>query len=223
MTIGTVDIYSPDVYRDGAPHGVFEELRRTSPVHWQEMPGEPGYWAVLKHADVIRVAREPELFSASEGGIMLEDVGPERLARMRNMLLAMDPPRHGDYRRPLLPSFKAKIIAGLEARIRVICREIFERVGSGDVEFVHDVTSSLPSQVIGELVGLPEADWPTIHHWAEMSTSGQDRDINPEGGEVIDPIASMAMYAVEFARRRRQEEPREDLASLILGTEFGGS
>ena len=31
----------------------------------------------------------------------------------------------------------------------------------------------------------------------------------------------MALYAIEFAVRRRQEEPREDLASLILAGKFG--
>jgi cytochrome P450 len=225
MTAATIDLYSPDVYADGPPHAIFEELRRTTPVYWQDMPREPGYWAVLKHADVVHIAREPQLFSASEGGIMLEDADAESLARMRNMLLAMDPPRHVTYRRPLLPSFKAQVIAGLEARIRTICRQIFDDVGDGDVEFVHDVTSSLPSQVIGELVGLPEEDWPKIHHWAEVNTSSQDRDLNPVGDDPADrpnSIMEMAMYAIEFATRRRQEEPRGDLASLILGTEFDG-
>ena len=222
MATSTIDLYSPDAYVEGPPHAVFAELRRTDPVHWQDIQGQPGYWAVLKHADVVNVARDSATFSASEGGIMLEDVGIERLKRMRNMLLAMDPPRHVDYRRPLAPSFKAKVIAGLEDRVRAICRDIFQRVGEGEVEFVHDVTSSLPSQVVGELVGLPEEDWPKIHRWAEMSTSSQDPDFNPQGGDVVDPIAAMAMYAIEFAGRRRQEEPREDLASLILGTEFGG-
>jgi cytochrome P450 len=225
MSAATIDLYSPDVYVAGPPHAIFEELRRTSPVYWQDIPGEPGYWAMLKHADVVHVAREPKLFSASEAGIMLEDADPERLARMRNMLLAMDPPRHVDYRRPLLPSFKAQIIAGLEDRIRMICRHIFDAVEDGNVEFVHDVTSSLPSQVIGELVGIPEEDWPKIHDWAEANTSGQDRDINPRGddpADTPDSILQMAMYAIEFATRRRQEAPREDLASLILGTEFGG-
>ena len=86
-----VDIYDPDGYVAGPPHAVFEELRRTSPVHWQDMPGQPGYWAVLKHADVMHVAREPVLFSASEGGVVLEDLDPPTLEMMRHMLLAMDP------------------------------------------------------------------------------------------------------------------------------------
>ena len=170
-----IDLSDPDIYVDGPPHEVFAELRSTDPVHWQDMRGEPGYWAVLCHADVVHVAREPTLFSAERGGVVIEDLDPERLAMMRNMLLSMDPPRHLDYRRPLVPSFKAKVIGGLEGRIRTMCKEIMVGAADrGDVEFVHDVTASLPSQVIGELMGLPRDDWPQIHRWAEMNTSGQD-------------------------------------------------
>lgn len=222
MAAANLDLYSPTTYVEGPPHADLVELRRTTPVVWQDIPGQPGYWAVLKHADVVSVARQPLLFSASEGGIMLEDPHPAQLIRMRNMLLAMDPPRHVEYRRPLLPSFKATVMAGLEARVRTICRQIFDRVGDGDVEFVHDVTSGLPSQVVGELVGIPEEDRPKIHRWSEMSTSAQDPDFVHDGGEIVDPVLAMAGYAMEFAGRRRGEEPRPDLASVILGTEFEG-
>ena len=33
----------------------------------------------------------------------------------------------------------------------------------------------------------------------------------------------MAMYAIQFAARRRSQEPREDLTSLILATDFDGA
>jgi cytochrome P450 len=225
VTTATVDIYSPDVYIDAPPHAVFEELRRTCPVYWQDMPGEPGYWAVLKHADVVHVAKHPVLFSATEGGVVLEDLSPERLAMMQNMLLAMDPPRHLDYRRPLAPSFKLRVIAMMEDQIRTICRGIMERAAEQrDVEFVHDVTSSLPSQVIGELMGLPREDWDLLHHMAEMNNTGQDPELNPESYANKDNHGTFAMarYAMEFAAKRRTEEPREDLTTLILGSEFGG-
>jgi cytochrome P450 len=228
VSTATIDIYSPDAYVEAPPHAVFEELRRTSPVYWQDMANEPGYWAVLKHADVVHVAKHPVLFSATEGGVVLENLTPERLAMMQNMLLAMDPPRHLDYRRLLAPSFKARVIATLEGRIRSICREIFERAAEQrDVEFVHDVTSSLPSQVIGELMGLPREDWAQIHHLAELNTSSQDPDINPDGGDDYaadgrNGSMEMAMYAMQFAAKRRAEEPKEDLTTLILGSQFGG-
>jgi cytochrome P450 len=217
-----VDLYDPDQYVAAPPHEVFAELRRTQPVYFQEMSDEPGYWAVLKHADVVHVAREPLLFSASDGGVMLENLEAAQLEMMRNMLLAMDPPRHVDYRRPIAPRFKARVIASMEGRIRGICREIMATAADkGDVEFVHEVTSSLPSRVIGELMGLPAEDLPMIHRLAEMNTSGQDAEY-ASASDVPQGTIDMAMYAIEFAARRRQEEPRPDLTTLLLETDFNG-
>jgi cytochrome P450 len=90
----------------------------------------------------------------------------------------------------------------------------------GDVEFVHDVCAKLPSQVVGELFGIPREDWGRIQRWAELSTSTQDDEI--AGGEdASSGSMEMAMYAIEFAGRRRAADPVDDLTSLILGTSFG--
>jgi cytochrome P450 len=219
------DIYDPDLYVEGPIHEIFAELRRTEPVYWQDMPGEPGYWAVLKHADVAHVARQPRLFSAEEQGVILENIPPEQLERSRNMLLMMDPPRHTSFRKPLADSFKAKVIGRMEERVRAICRSIMEEAAERrDVEFCHEVAGLLPSQVVGELVGIPEEDWPRIRKWAEQSTSSQDPDLaapDSYSGGASDGIMDMAMYAIEFAGRRRAEPPRADLASLILAGNFG--
>jgi cytochrome P450 len=214
------DLYDPDTYVGAPPHAVLAELRRTQPVYFQEMSGEPGYWMVLKHADVVQVAREPKMFSASEGGVIVENLDPAQLDLMRNMLIALYPLRHVDYRRPIAPRFKARVIADMEHQIRSICREIMATAGEqGDVEFVHDVTSALPSRVIGQLMGLPVDDLPFIHRLAEMNTSGQDADYV---ADVSQGTIDMAMYAIEFAAVRRKEPPREDLTTLLLETDFNG-
>src|SRR5438270_5679886 len=138
-----IDIFDPDTYVDGPPHEAFAELRRTDPVHWQEMDGGGGCWAVLKHADLSYVAKHPDGFSASLGGVVVENLDDEQLSMMRMMLLAMDPPGHARYRRPLVPHFGRQAIAGLEDRVRSICRQVLadtgERGEHGDVEFVHEV------------------------------------------------------------------------------------
>jgi len=220
MDVSTVDIFDPDTYVDGPPHEAFVELRRTDPVHWQEMDGGHGCWAVLKHADVSHVAKHPNVFSASLGGVVVEDLEPEQLSMMRMMLLAMDPPGHARYRRPLVPHFGRQAIASLEDRVRSICREVLAAVGDeGEFEFVHDVCAKVPSQVVGELFGIPREDWSRIQRWAEMSTSTQDDEIS--GGEdASSGSVQMAMYAIEFAGERRGAEPVDDLTSLILGTTF---
>jgi cytochrome P450 len=216
------DIYDPDLYVDGPIHEIFADLRRHDPVHWQDIPDQPGYWAVMRHGDLQHVARRPDIFSAEEGGVILEDLTPDQLAQSRNSLLMMDPPRHTTHRKPLAESFQAKVIAQMEPRIRELCRVIFaEAAEMGDVEFVHDVSGSLPSQVVGELVGIPEEDWPQIRQWAEQATSSQDPELAPDGYGSGEGMQDMALYAYNFAVQRRQEEPREDLASLILAGNFG--
>jgi cytochrome P450 len=142
------------------------------------------------------------------------------------MLLAMDPPKHVAYRRPLAPSFKARVMAQLEGRIREICREIMrDAAEQREVEFVHDVTARLPTQVIGELMGLPREDWDAIHMMAERNTRSQDPEImaTADAAEAGGAVVDMAMYAIQFAADRRAQEPREDLTSLILATEFNGA
>ena len=227
---GDLRLADPNTFADGVPHDALAELRRSAPVAWQAMGDGPGFWAVLRHADVVTVARDPERFSAERGGVVIEDLPPESLEMMRGMLLAMDPPRHVAYRKPLADTFKAKVIAGMEPQIRGICHDLMaEAVEAGpEVEFVHQVTAGLPTRVMGRLMGLPQADWALLHTLAERQTAGQDPDVNPPGADgaaaETDFSASidMALYAIEFAGRRRAEEPRGDLTTLILEGDFDG-
>jgi cytochrome P450 len=214
-----VDLADPDTFVHGPPHEALAELRRTDPVHFCEMD-DGGFWAILKHADVVKVARSPGLFSASEGGVVIETLAPEQVESMRGMLLAMDPPRHLDYRRPMLAHFGRTVIGRMEDQIRGVCADIMDKVDtSSEVEFVHDVTADLPSQVIGTLMGLPEEDWGHIHELSERNTSGQDADYaSDDAGANME----MAMYAIALAQQRRTGEPQPDLTAVILGTEFGG-
>ena len=216
-------LHRSETYVDQPPHDLFTRLRREEPVVFQEMEDEPGYWAVLRHADVVHVAKHPEIFSAHEGGVVIENLDPPSLAQMRDMLLAMDPPRHTAYRRPISPEFKARVIGAMEGRIRTITTEILDRAEAmgPEVEFVHDVCAHLPSQVVGELMGLPREDWPAIHAMAERNSGGQDPDIaaaDERGSSSID----MAMYGMAFAAKRRSEPLQGDLTDLLLGTEFDG-
>ena len=228
MTETAADIYSPDAYVDGPPHDAFSRLRREQPVCWQDVPGQAGYWAVLRHADVVHVARHPELFSATEGGVVIEDLEPASLEAMRDMLLAMDPPRHTAYRKPVSPEFKARVIGRLEERIRAITAGILDPIQSQavadapvGVEFVHDVCAQLPSAVVGQLLGLPREDWPAIHAMAERNSGGQDPDI-ADPSERGSSSVEMAMYAMGFAARRRSMPLQEDLTDVLLGSRFDG-
>ena len=223
-----IDLYDPATYASGVPHGELARLRAASPVHWQDIPGQAGYWAILKHADVEYVSRNPGLFSASRGGIVLDDFPEEQLQGQRKMLLAMDPPVHRDHRRPLVPRFGRRAIAELEGRVRQVCREALAgSVGRGEVDFVRDVASVLPTTVIGELFGIPEEDRVHLHRLAELATrAGDPGGPGPDGAEPVDPrevTMRIGLYGYEHAVRRRAENRGEpaDLTDVILAADVG--
>jgi cytochrome P450 len=212
-----LDLSSPDTYLGGPPHEYFTELRATDPVHWQEMSSEPGYWAVLKHADVEQVARQPLVFSSELGGVVLEDLAPTQLEQMRGMLLAMDPPRHRGMRKPLTPRLTPRAVTALDDDIRTICREAFgEAAERGEVEFVHDVAARLPTRVIGKMMGLPRKDWEHVHALSERVTHGQDPEYAGSVSSAGTASAEMGMYGYQFAVDRLAAEPVEDLTGVLL-------
>ena len=112
-------VYDPATYVGGVPYQALARLRRESPVVWaQEIPvlgwpGGPGFWLVLRHADVERVLTQPRLFSSWLGATQIRDPGtPAALGYVRQMMLNMDPPEHSRLRRLLGRSFTPRSVAG---------------------------------------------------------------------------------------------------------------
>ena len=218
-----IDLYDPDRYAAGAPYADFARLRRESPVHWQPTPDGDGYWAVTKHADVAAVSRDPETYSSARGFVVIEPLSEAQLAMMRFTLLGMDPPEHARLRRLFQSAFTPRMVAALEPRVREISRGIMARGAErGAVEFVEDMAGELPMQVIGELLGVPEADRARLRAWAAQLTGSQDADLNPGGAEAA-PAASieMAMYAIGLAQARRGLVG-SDLTSVAMNAEVDG-
>jgi cytochrome P450 len=217
VPIPTVDLADPDTYVSAPPHEAFAELRRVSPVHRQET-STGGFWAVLKHADVEHVSRQPDVFSSAAGGVVLEDLDPPRLEQMRGMLLAMDPPRHREVRRPLVARLTPRAVARLADDISRICREIFDTAAAaGHVDFVSDVAAALPTRVIGQVMGLPPADRERMHTLAERITRGQDPAYADDAESAGSASQEMGLYAYEFASARAAAETQpDDLTAVLL-------
>src|SRR5207248_2882176 len=159
MELSDIRLADKDVFVPGVPHDAFTLLRREAPVHWQDEPDSPGFWAVTRYADVIRVSREVETFSSYERTALLNESPPLQLEQQRLMMLNMDPPMHTRYRLLVNKGFTPRMIGRLEEHIRETTTLILDDViEKGECDFVTSIAAELPLQVIAELLGVPHDD-----------------------------------------------------------------
>ncbi len=221
MRLSEVDLLE-DTWAERVPHDAFEVLRREAPVFRHREPDGPGFWALTRHADVVAVSRDSATFSSERGGTFIDDQTDEALAQVRLSILNMDPPKHHRYRRLVNKGFTPRMVDQLvdviDRRAKRIVDEVVER---GECEFVEDVASKLPLEMIGEMIGLPEADWTRMFELSNMLVGFDDPEYQatPELGQQA--AAEIFAYCDAVAADRRAN-PRDDLMSALAQAEVDG-
>jgi cytochrome P450 len=199
-------VFDPATYVGGVPYDALARLRRDRPVVWADeipvlgWPAGPGFWLVLRHADVESVMRQPRLFSSWLGATQIRDPAtPAALGYVRNMMLNMDPPEHSRLRQLLARSFTPRAVARLEERIRGHARALCERAFAGrrgECDFAKDVAADLPLLTLADVLGVPEQDRWLLFDWSNRVIGYQDpdyassADFDPSGGT---PMAAEAV------------------------------
>lgn len=215
------DIYDPDLYVEAVPHDRLRALRRSDPVFRQELPDGQGFWALLRHADVVAASRDWQTFSAARGGIVIEDQAPERLAALRTMLLSMDPPEHGRLRRGVLDAFTAARVEAMEPWLRQQASAIMDAAAERrDCDFVRDLAGELPLQTINQMMGVPEVDRGRIVALGDRIIGANDPDVH-DGTASFDASTELGAYGYQLACERKSAAA-DDLISTLMRTQFEG-
>jgi cytochrome P450 len=186
MSEDTRVVFDPETYVTGVPYDALARLRRRSPVVWVDevpvlgWPGGPGFWLVLRHADVESVMRRPALFSSWLGATQIRDPSTaEALGYVRRMMLNMDPPEHSRLRQLLTRSFTPRAVARLEQRILEHARALCARVLAaprGECDFAKDLAADLPLLTLADVLGVPEQDRWLLFDWSNRVIGYQDPD-----------------------------------------------
>ena len=202
-------VFDPATYTRGVPFDALARLRRDTPVAWAAeipvlgWPEGPGFWLVLRHADVESVLTRPKLFSSALGATQIRDPAtPQALSYVRRMMLNMDPPEHSRLRRLLGRSFTPRAVAQLEYRIRGHARAICDRVFAGprgECDFAKDVAADLPLLTLADVLGVPEQDRWLLFDWSNRVIGYQDPDY--ASSAEFDPAAGTAMAREALALR----------------------
>jgi cytochrome P450 len=149
----------------------------------------------------------------------LEEAANDESSGMSELLISFDPPEHSKLRRLISAGFTPRRVADLEDRIRTRVDAIIDDLAEQDsCDLVDDLAVWLPLHVIADLVGVPEEDRTQVFEWTEL-TFGFDPNTDPD----MRREAAMNMYAYADAMcQERQDDPRDDLMSVLLHAEVDG-
>ncbi|MFD9035247.1 cytochrome P450 [Streptomyces sp. NPDC059567] len=229
------DVFDPRIYADGLPHEAFRVLRDRRPVAWQEeydvlgWPPGPGFWAVTRHADVVRVLKDSADYSSCLGATQIRDPDPADLPFIRRMMLNQDPPEHGRLRRLASRAFTPGRIGRFAGTARARARELLKAaVDAGpEVDLVRAVTDDYALLNLTDLLGVPAGDRGLLLTWTERVIAYQDPDEPPvldERGRPVNPrspamLAEMFDYARELAAYKRKH-PADDIMTALATSEL---
>jgi cholest-4-en-3-one 26-monooxygenase len=219
MSASELVLHDAATYTHGFPYEHFRELRRDDPVSHHDHPfWERGYWAVARHADVVRVSRDSTTFRNSPHP-MIDPSEDETHAGLTELLISKDPPEHTRLRKLISAGFTPRRVADLTDRIQARVDALVDAVAKqSSCDLVTDMALWLPLHVIADLVGVPEEDRAHVFELTEL-TFGFDAAVTPEQRSAA--AMEMYVYADGLCEERRRS-PRDDLLSVLLDAEVDG-
>lgn len=223
-----LDLVDPARFAErGYPHDLWTRMRAEAPVAFMTPPGYQEFWAVTRYADIVDVASQPERFSSAHGLILGRSSGS--VAQPAEMVVTVDPPRHGPLRRAAMGRFTPKAVRSRREEIDRIAVELLDRVASGpetEFDFVERVAAPLPIAVISWILGVPPSDWELLFRWTNEIIGKDDPEFRRPGetpGQTIRRArGELHGYLGDLIERRRRD-PGDDIVSHLLEAEIDGA
>ncbi len=209
------------------PYLQLGRLREGDPVHRSQALQA---WIVTRYEDCLAIVRDPATFS-SDGHYARGQLA-EALQQQRrespvgdvDTVLGVDPPRHTEMRAIVNRAFTPRRVQELRPRIEAIAEELLAAAPDrGTFELMAGLAEPLPVIVIAEILGVPPADRARFKAWSNAiaeTTNVVQSEATVEAGrraaeELVDYLGGFI--------RDRQRAPRDDLISVLVQAEEGGT
>ena len=212
-------------------HESLAHLRAHAPVSWVEVEGYQPFWAITKHADIMDIERQNDLFTNDPRPLLMVAEADEVLrAQMEagiglRTLIHMDDPLHRDMRKIGADWFRPKAMRALKARCDELARlyvdQMLER--GPELDFAQEIAVNYPLYVILTLLGLPESDFPRMLKLTQELFGGDDTEFQrgDSGDAMLAVLLDFFNYFAALTASRR-ETPTDDLSSAIANATING-
>lgn len=159
-----------------------------------------------------RFSSRPEVRHSAVHEVIGDGSPPEN--DVPGMFVGMDPPEHTKYRKLLTGELNVRRMRQLEPRIEATATSLIDRMRTPErtADLVTAFASPLPSLVIGDLLGIPYADWERIRGVSEMMLR-----IDSSAQDVKDCFRTIFEFLADVVGQKRRE-PGDDLISGLVET-----
>ncbi|MBB5164382.1 cytochrome P450 [Mycobacterium sp. AZCC_0083] len=237
MSTPTVDdaakvLADPSAYADDDRlHAALTHLRANNPVAWVDNPPYRPFWAITKHADIMAIERENNLFISEPRPLLataaVDDMSQQQLEAGIGLrtLIHMDDPHHRKVRAIGADWFRPRAMRDLKVRVDELAKRYVDKMAEigPQCDFVTDIAVDFPLYVIMSLLGLPESDFGRMHMLTQEMFGGDD-DEYKRGATLEEQFAVLLDFFTYFSKltASRREHPTDDLASAIANGNIDG-
>lgn len=228
-------IVEPNTYSTpGVYHELFTALRRDTPVRWTDPQTARPFWLITRHADIIEIERQPdvfinaprlELFSIEQERRIMEAMNGR--AAVSRTMLHMDGAEHRSYRALTQQWFMPANLKRLEDRIAALAKEYVDKLADagGEADFVHEVAEWFPLRAIMMILGLPPEEAPALLRMTQRFLGRDVASVSPANVGSNDLMVNAAAEIFEYFGQvfnDRLKNPRDDVATLIANAKIDG-
>jgi cytochrome P450 len=181
---------------------VYRELRDNYPIYHDL---ERDTWVLSRFEDVRHAAADDESFSSDAPATAI----------LLPMLNFLDAPRHSQLRRLVSRAFTPSRLADMEGMVQRTVDALLDRfIKRGGGDLIADYSGPLAANVIGSLIGIPEAE---IDDFRELT----DRLLLGDSTKLAEIAAGIyGMFKTLLSARRA--EPEDDLMSALVQVQSEG-
>jgi cytochrome P450 len=204
------------------PYPLYAQVRDLDPVH----TAKGGRVYLTRYADCQAAIRNTALGVQNEA--WMDRVSPGWRGRpsvVQNIesVLFRNPPEHTRLRKLVNKSFTARRVAAIRDSVSVLVERAMDRLedaaGDGGVADAYALLArTLPTAVVGTLIGIPEQDWDLLHD--PTSDVMQVVEVGVGPGQLDDADRSVTKLNDYFSDliQQRRREPRQDILSDLVAT-----
>jgi len=209
------------------PYPRYAAIREHAPGFSSAM----GFVVFGRYEDCQTVLRDPRFGKGEPGAVweqygLTEDEWAERfdsVATNGRSLLGLDPPDHTRMRKLVSKAFTPRTVERLRPEIVRITDELLHRFDlTAPVDVIADLALQVPMSVIGEMLGVPEADRAALRPLIRTAVATLEFDPPLEVLEAAAAAARSITARFEDLIAERRARPTDDLLSELVHVEEEG-